>query len=150
MVVRFAAPAGNLPADLLAQVDTFAQLRAQLTRGIDEDARSYDAVRAARTARKASPSDPKAQAAYLDALRGAALVPLETAEAIAKAESLLASVKPRIKPIFGSDVRTAEELLRAGKAGAVANAEINLASLRESQVTSDELVQRLRALGSGP
>ncbi len=150
MVVRFAAPAGNLPADLTSQVEELDRLRQQLTKGIDEDARSYDAVRAARTARKASPQDPRAQGAYLDALRGAALVPLETAEAIRKAESLLASVKPRIKPIFGSDVRTAEELLRAGKAGAIANAEINLASLRDSQVTADDLLQRLRALGSGP
>lgn len=150
MVVRFTAPAGNLPPDLTALVEELARLRAELTRGIDEDARSYEAVRAARTARKASPQDPKAQEAYLGALRGAALVPLATAEAISKAEALLSTVKPRIKPLFGSDVRTAEELLRAGKAGALANAEINLASLRDSPVSPDDLLRRLRALGTGP
>ncbi|MDE1821435.1 MAG: glutamate formimidoyltransferase [Euryarchaeota archaeon] len=147
MVLRYTAPADALASDLKGVVGEIATLRDALLRGVDEDARSYEAVRTARSAKKAAPEDRSKVQSYLDALHASAVVPLETAEACAKAEQLLSSVRSRVKPIFLSDVVTAEELLHAGKAGAVANAEINLASLREAGAPAEDIAQRLAKLG---
>ncbi len=147
MVLRYTSPAGQLAPEVSSKVGELSGVRAKLALGIDEDARSYDAVRAARSAMKSSPQDPAARERYLDALRRAALVPLETAELCGTATAVLSEMRSRIKPIFLSDVVTAEALLRAGTTGALANAEINLATLREVGAPADDLAERLARLG---
>ena len=68
------------PTDDLREVQgALAAGRRRLLVLIEEDAQSYEAVRTARRARKERPGDGTTEAAYLTALRSAAMVPLETA-----------------------------------------------------------------------
>lgn len=142
MVLRYAAPAGELPADLTAAAAEFGKWRVSLTEAVDADSRSYEGVRAARAARKAHPGSAAEERGYVDALREATRVPLEAAEACARAEGRFAELRGRIKKTFASDATTAEVLLAAGKAGALANAILNLETLNEAGAPDAALAER--------
>jgi glutamate formiminotransferase len=116
---------------------------------VEEDARSYEAVRSARKARKENPGD-AAEAGYLAALRGAAAVPLETARLSEDLAVRLEGLRSRTKSALASDLVTALALFRAATEGALANVAINLDDLKAAgQPTAEveaELV-RLRSKG---
>ena len=131
MVVRFSQPADSPVAELTALLDGAGAARGRLTRLIDADAESFEAVRAARRRRKESPADPEAERAVVAALRVSAEVPLESARVAHELRQRLAESRPRLKAALASDATTADALLAAAVAGALANARINLEALAE-------------------
>jgi glutamate formiminotransferase / formiminotetrahydrofolate cyclodeaminase len=96
----------------------------------DEDARSYDAVRQSRRARKEHPDDPALSEAVARALENAAAVPLETADRAVGLAARLDAVRERTKTALRSDLTTALALFRAATEGALANVAVNLDDLK--------------------
>jgi len=137
------------PVEELVAVN--AVLRTGRTRFLelaDEDARSYDAVRAAKKFRKDHPNDPSAPANYVKAVRGAAEVPLETARRAVELAQRLDAVRARTRAALGSDLITSLALFRAAAEGALANVAINLDDLKAAGQPIDDLeaeIARLRA-----
>jgi glutamate formiminotransferase / formiminotetrahydrofolate cyclodeaminase len=135
------------PADDLREVQRrLTEGRRRMLSLVEEDARSYEAVRAARKARKERPGDAPAEAAYLTALRSAATVPLETARLSEELSVMLEGVRARTKPALGSDLVTALALFRAATEGALANVAINLDDLKAAGEPTAEVESELRRL----
>jgi formiminotetrahydrofolate cyclodeaminase len=116
-------------AQLSAAIGRLGPLREELKAAVDADAESYDAVMKAYKAVKADPAG--ADVLVDAALKLATGVPLrvaETAQEVVRiTESLFAISNPNMK----SDLTTAQALARAAIAGALANVEINLGSLKD-------------------
>lgn len=106
-----------------------AQLREELKAGIDADAESFNQVMAAHKQAKAS-SDGEAM---IDAaIKTATQVPLETAQKSREVADLVESLRPITNPNMASDLTVAASLAQAAIKGALANVEINLASLKDA------------------
>ena len=107
---------------------------------IDQDTSAYDAVMAAYRLAKGTDKEKTARTrAIQGALRGATETPLEVMRRCREALRLSESVSQLGNPNAASDVQVAVALLRAGLAGAGANVEINLGSLKDT-----DYVQRVR------
>jgi len=105
------------------------QLREELEAAIDADADSYNAViKAYQQAKAAVDGDAIIEAA----LKQATSVPLSVAERAREVLDLAESLRPITNPNMKSDLTTAEALARAAMAGALANVEINLASMKDA------------------
>jgi glutamate formiminotransferase / formiminotetrahydrofolate cyclodeaminase len=116
-------------AELSTAIARLASLREELKAAIDADAESYDAVM---KAYKLAKSNPGGADELIDAaLKLATGVPLSVAEKAHEVgkitESLFAVTNPNMK----SDLTTAKALAKAAITGALANVEINLASLKD-------------------
>ena len=125
---------------LSAAIGKLGPLREELKAAIDADAESYDAVM---KAYKLAKGDPGGADALIDAaLKLATGVPLAVAEKsreVAKiTESLFAISNPNMK----SDLTTAQALAGAAVAGALANVEINLGSMKD-EVFAAEVSRRV-------
>jgi formiminotetrahydrofolate cyclodeaminase len=105
-----------------------AQLREVLKAAVDADAESYNAVmKAYKQAREAANGD-----AIIDAaLKLATSVPLSVAERSREVGKLAQKLGPITNPNMKSDLTTASALARAAIEGALANVEINLASIKD-------------------
>jgi formiminotetrahydrofolate cyclodeaminase len=124
-------------SQLSAAIARLTSLREELKAAIDADAESYNSVmKAYKSARDAS--DQKAsEAAIEQALKGATAVPLAVAE---KAHEILETTKslgPITNPNMKSDLTTACALAEAGMKGALANVEINLASIKDPSFVAE-------------
>jgi glutamate formiminotransferase / formiminotetrahydrofolate cyclodeaminase len=106
-----------------------AQLREELKAGIDADAESYSKVMAAYKLAKGSNDG---EAAVEAAMKLATSVPMETAEKAREVADIIASLKPITSPNMASDLTVASSLAGAAIAGALANVEINLGSLKDA------------------
>jgi formiminotetrahydrofolate cyclodeaminase/predicted GIY-YIG superfamily endonuclease len=116
--------------DVLAQAE---RLRQELTAAVDEDTAAYSAVSAAYKLPKTTDEEKAARTAAIQAaLRGATDVPLKVARAAATLLPLTEIAQRKANPNVASDARVAEMLARAGRDGAIANVEINLGSLHDS------------------
>jgi formiminotetrahydrofolate cyclodeaminase len=105
-----------------------AGLREELKAAIDADAESYNAVvKAYKQAKESGDGDARINAA----LKGATSVPLGVAERSREVASLVEKLKPITNPKMASDLTVAAALARAAVEGALANVEINLASLND-------------------
>ena len=138
-------PKSPLP-ELEALAPRLTAARRRFLELVDEDARSYDAVRAAKKRRKESPGA-EADAAYLAAVRNAAEVPLATARLATELSAALEAVGTKTKAALGSDLVTAVALFRAATDGALANVAINLEDLRAAGASVSEIepeIARLR------
>jgi glutamate formiminotransferase / formiminotetrahydrofolate cyclodeaminase len=147
MVLAYSIDPAHPDPGLTALSSTLEEGRRRMLALVDEDSRSYEAVRAARKARKAAPG-PESERTYVEALRGAAEVPLSTARLAAELARPVAEARPRTKAALSSDLTTALALFRAATEGALANVEVNLADLRAAHVATEPLeaeVARLRA-----
>jgi glutamate formiminotransferase len=115
-------------------LDRLGRLREELKSGIDADAESYNQVMAAyKQAKSSSNGD-----ALIDlALKSATNVPLETALQAQEVASLVASLTPITSPNMASDLTVAAALAHAAVKGALANVEINLASLKDAGFVAD-------------
>ena len=114
-----------------------AHLREELKSAIDEDAEAYSAVmKAYKSAKEAGDG----QRLINSALQQAAAVPLSVAEKSAEVERIATQLKPITNPNMASDLTTAIALARAAVAGAIANVEINLDSIKSESAGSEEFV----------
>ena len=116
-------------SQLSAAIARLGALREELKAAVDADAESYDAVM---KAYKQGKTDPGSADALIDAsLKLATGVPFgvaERAREVAKiTEGLFAISNPNMK----SDLTTAQALAAAAITGALANVEINLASIKD-------------------
>jgi glutamate formiminotransferase len=136
-------------ADLSAALARLGTLRELLKEAIDRDADSYQGVVAAYKAQKADAAAGAVQVAA--ALRHAAEVPLQVAEAAVEVGQLAKSLREKTNPRMASDLTVAIALSRAAVEGALANVEINLESIEggaeaEFVATSRARVSELRAV----
>jgi glutamate formiminotransferase / formiminotetrahydrofolate cyclodeaminase len=104
------------------------QLREELKAAIDADAESYNLVMKAYKAAKESADG---DAAVEAALRQATSVPLSVAERASEVAAIARKLQPVTNPNMKSDLTTAIALAQAALTGALANVEINLASLKD-------------------
>jgi glutamate formiminotransferase len=115
----------------LARLD---QLREELKALIDADAESYNHVLAAYKAAKTSGDG---DAAIEDAMKGATSVPMETAIRTREVADIVATLKPITSTKMASDLTVASALASAALVGALANVEINLASLKDERFATE-------------
>jgi glutamate formiminotransferase / formiminotetrahydrofolate cyclodeaminase len=112
-------------------------LREELKAAIDADAESYNSVMKAYKAAKTA-ADAKAADSLIDtALKEATSVPLSVAEKAHEIARIAQSLESITNPNMQSDLTTSQALARAALTGALANVEINLASLKDSAFASD-------------
>jgi formiminotetrahydrofolate cyclodeaminase len=121
-------------AQLSAAIARLHLLREELKGAVDADAEAYDAVM---KAYKQAKSDPDGDGLIEAALKMATGVPLRVAERAREvagfAQSLIAITNPNMK----SDLTTAQALAGAAIAGALANVEINLGSIKDQGFVAD-------------
>ena len=120
--VQYEAPLSEAIAQL-------GQLREELKAAIDADAESYNLVMKAYKAAKES-ADSGAGAVNA-ALKQATSVPLGVAERAVEISQIASKLIPITNPNMKSDLATAIALSKAALAGALANVEINLESLKD-------------------
>jgi glutamate formiminotransferase / formiminotetrahydrofolate cyclodeaminase len=116
-------------SELSAAIARLSQLREELKAAVDADAESYNAVmKAYKQAKEAADAD-----AIIDAaLKLATSVPLSVAERAREVSQLAEKLGPITNPNMKSDLTTASALARAAIEGALANVEINLASIKDA------------------
>ena len=117
-------------AELSEAVARLGTLREELKAAIDADAESYNAVMQAYKAARAVADGGKA--GVNAALRGAAGVPLGVAERAAEVARMAEGLRGKTSPMMASDLTTAVALAGAAITGALANVEINVASMEEA------------------
>jgi glutamate formiminotransferase/formiminotetrahydrofolate cyclodeaminase len=114
------------------------QLREELKAAIDADAESYNLVMKAYKSAKSSDgvaSDGKA--AIVAALKQATSVPMGVAERVVEVAEIAERLKPITNPNMKSDLTTALALAKAALEGALANVEINLESLDDTEFVAE-------------
>ena len=117
-------------SQLSAAIARLSALREELKAAIDADAESYNSVMKAYKQAKTE-AGPKADAGIEAALKGATGVPLGVAERAKEVVQIAGSLGAITNPNMKSDLTTAVALARAAITGALANVEINLASLKD-------------------
>lgn len=130
---------------LSAAIASLTPLREELKAAVDADAESYNSVM---KAYKAAKADEKSGERRIEAaLKEATAVPLGVAEKGYEVAQLVKLLEPITNPNMKSDLTTASALARAAITGALANVEINLASLRDEAFVA-EVRQRTSRLRS--
>ena len=120
--------------ELSEAISRLAGLREALKASIDADAESYNAVmKAYKQAKESADAD-----GVIDsALKQATTVPLSVAERAREVATIAEMLGPITNPNMKSDLTTSIALARAAVAGALANVEINLESLKDEAFASD-------------
>jgi glutamate formiminotransferase/formiminotetrahydrofolate cyclodeaminase len=114
--------------ELSAAIARLSQLREELKAAVDSDAESYNAVmKSYKQAKESADGDAIVDAALKQATR----VPLGVAQRAKEVGDLAAKLGPITNPNMKSDLTTASALARAAVEGALANVEINLASIKD-------------------
>src|SRR4051812_10668356 len=115
--------------ELSDAIARLSQLREELKAAIDADAESYNQVMKAYKQAKESAD----AGGIIDAaLKQATTVPLGVAERAREVATLAAKLGPITNPNMKSDLTTASALAMAAIEGAMANVEINLASIKDT------------------
>jgi glutamate formiminotransferase/formiminotetrahydrofolate cyclodeaminase len=121
---------------LSAAIASLTPLGDELKASIDADAESYNSVMKAYKAAKAP--DEKSGDMLIDAaLKGATAVPLSVAEKVYEVAQIVKMLEPITNPNMRSDLTTASALAGAAITGALANVDINLASLKDESFAAD-------------
>jgi len=126
-------------SQLSAAIASLEPLREQLKAAIDADAESYNSVMKAYKAVRAE--EKSGDAAMESALKKATAVPLAVAEKSLEVSRIVKLLQPITNPNMKSDLTTALALAEAAINGALANVDINLASLKD-QAFAAEVRQR--------
>jgi len=130
---------------LSAAIASLTPLREELKAAVDADAESYNSVM---KAYKSAKADEKSGERLIEAaLKDATAVPLGVAEKAYEVAQLVKLLEPITNPNMKSDLTTASALARAAITGALANVEINLASLKDGAFAA-EVRQRTSRLRS--
>src|SRR5450432_843204 len=124
-------------AQLSAVVARLTPLREELKAAVDADAASYDSVMKAYKQAKVAADEKSGEALIEAALKEATSVPLSVAEKAREVAQLVQSLGPITNPNMKSDLTTAAALARAAITGALANVEINLASLKDQAFAAE-------------
>jgi len=132
-------------SQLSAAIARLAALREEMKAAVDTDAESYNSVMKAYKRAKATAEEASAEAMIEAALKEATSVPLRVAEKAHEIAQIAQSLAPITNPNMKSDLATAVALTRAAIAGALANVEINLDSLKD-QAFAASVRQRTAAL----
>jgi formiminotetrahydrofolate cyclodeaminase len=104
----------------------------RLYRGGAADSQAFEGIRTAYRLPQMTPAEKeKRRAAVREAVREAARIPLENAEACGKVLSLVERLRERFNKNAASDLECAGNLARAGLSGCLANVEINLPDLKD-------------------
>jgi len=115
--------------ELSAAIARLSELREELKGAVDADAESYNSVmKAYKQAKESAHGDGLIDAA----LKQATSVPLGVAERAGEVAKITEKLKPITNPNMKSDLITASALADAAITGALANVEINLASLKDT------------------
>ena len=131
-------------AQLSSAIARLGTLREELKAAIDADAAAFTSVMSAY--KQAKTADEKSAAAMIDAaLQQATAVPLGVAEKADEIARIAQSLEPITNPNMKSDLATAIALARAAVTGALANVEINLASMKD-QAFVKKIRERTAAL----
>jgi len=117
-------------------------LREDLKSAIDADAEAYNAVMKAYKSAKESADGAHLIAA---ALQQAAVVPLGVAERASEVKQIITALEPITNPNMKSDLTTAIALANAAIAGALANVEINLESIKPGSTEGVAFVSQARS-----
>ena len=123
-------------SQLSAAIARLAPLREELKAAVDADAESYNSVMKAYKQAKSTADEATSEAMIEAALKEATSVPLSVAEKAHEVAQIAQSLAPITNPKMKSDLVTAVALTRAAIAGALANVEINLASLKDQAFTA--------------
>jgi glutamate formiminotransferase/formiminotetrahydrofolate cyclodeaminase len=123
-------------SQLSAAIGRLGLLREELKAAIDADAESYDAVMKAYKLAKTS-SAQEGEALIETGLKQATSVPLGVAEKASEVAQIAQSLFAISNPNMKSDLTTAQALARAAITGALANVEINLASLKDGDFAAE-------------
>jgi len=118
-------------SQLSAAIARLTPLREELKAAIDADAQSYNAVMQAYKAARAAGDEKSGELLIESALKEATSVPLSVAEKAKEIAEIAKSLELITNPNMNSDLTTASALAQAAITGALANVEINLASLRD-------------------
>jgi glutamate formiminotransferase / formiminotetrahydrofolate cyclodeaminase len=130
--------------ELSEAISRLSLLREELKSAIDADAESYNAVMAAYKKAKESAA---ADGIVDSALKQATSVPLSVAERAREVLTLAQRLGPITNPNMKSDLTTAAALARAAIEGALANVEINLESLKDSEFIAQVRKQTAALVG---
>ena len=123
-------------AQLSAAIQTLSPLREELKTAIDGDAESYNSVMQAYKAAKTLGVQ-EGEALIEAGLKYATKVPLGVAEKAQEVARITASLEGITNPNMKSDLTTAQALAKAAITGALANVEINLASLKDAAFVAE-------------
>jgi len=148
MVLAYSIDPATPDAQLQEIHGALGEARRRFLALVEEDAHSYELVRTARKARKATPGS-EAEQAYVTALQKAARVPLDTARLATTLAGGLRTVGPRTRKTLASDLATSLALLRAATEGGLANVEINLIDLKGAGIAVEPLEAEVRDLRAG-
>jgi glutamate formiminotransferase len=118
-------------SQLSAAIARLTPLREELKAAIDADAEAYNSVMKAYKDSKSASDKKTAQALINAALKQATTVPLSVAEKAQEIIQITQTLQPITNHNMKSDLTTALALARAAITGALANVEINLASLQD-------------------
>jgi len=130
---------------LSAAIASLTPLREELKAAVVADAESYNSVM---KAYKAAKADEKSGERRIEAaLKEATAVPLGVAEKAYEVTQMVKLLEPITNPNMKSDLTTASALAHAAVTGALANVEINLASLKDEAFAA-EVRQRTSRLRS--
>ena len=119
-----------------AAIAKVSALREELKAAVDADADAYEMVMKAYKAAK-SADENEGEVLIESGLRQATNVPLGVAEKASEVETIAASLEGITNPHMKSDLTTARALAAAAITGALANVEINLASLKDAEFVED-------------
>src|SRR5580698_367870 len=112
-------------------------LREELKAAIDGDAESYNSVMQAYKAARTAGDEKSGEALIESALKQATSVPLSVAEKAHEIAQISESLEPLTNPNMKSYLTTALALARAAQTGALANVDINLASLKDQSFIAE-------------
>jgi glutamate formiminotransferase / formiminotetrahydrofolate cyclodeaminase len=131
-------------AELSSAIAKLGGLREELKAAVDQDAAAYDTVmKAYKRAKTVTAAEGETLIAA--SLKQATRVPLGVAEKAREAMQIATSLEKITNPNMKSDLTTAQALARAAITGALANVEINLASLKDESFEG-EVRKRLEAV----
>jgi glutamate formiminotransferase/formiminotetrahydrofolate cyclodeaminase len=118
-------------SQLSAAIARLTPLREELKAAIDADAESFHSVMQAYKAARSAADEQSGEALIETALQAATVIPLGVAERAHEIAHIARSLEPITNPNMKSDLTTAMALAAAAKTGALANVEINLASIKD-------------------
>jgi glutamate formiminotransferase / formiminotetrahydrofolate cyclodeaminase len=121
---------------LSAAIEKLSSLKEELKAAIDADAESYNSVMSAYKMAKTLGAQ-EGEALIEAGLKQATKVPLGVAEKARQVAGIAKELAAISNPNMKSDLTTAEALARAAISGALANVEINLASVKDQAFVSE-------------